>query len=110
MHLQLTDIKITIKTRLSHKGLDKGDVSGLVEVSRNAGGGKNIDFWEIISDIPVPCHDGGVGGWVSQRCDLILYLRPQKRLKPYDLAQVCALIWGNVGTIVTGILGQGSGT
>ena len=47
-------------------------------------GGVNIDFWEIISDIPVPCHDGGVGGWVSQRCDLILYLRPQKRLNPFS--------------------------
>ena len=56
MHLQLTDIKITIKTGLSHKGLDKGDVSGLV-----VGGGKNID-WEVISDIPVPCHDGGGRG------------------------------------------------
>ena len=85
MHLQFTDIKITIKTGLSHKGIDNGDVSGLVEGGgRRNGGGKNIDFWEVISDIPVPCHDGGVGGWVSQRCDLILYLRPQKRLKPYD--------------------------
>ena len=85
MHLQLTDIKITIKTGLSHKGLDKGDVSG-PGGSRKGEGYKNIDFWEVISDIPVPCHDGGVGGWVSQRCDLILYLRPQKRLKPYGLS------------------------
>ena len=36
MHLQFTDIKITIKTGLSHKGIDKGDVTGLVD-SRGKG-------------------------------------------------------------------------
>ena len=63
MHLQFTDIKITIKTGLSHKGIDNGDVSGLVERGGEGevgGGDKNIDFWEVISDIPVPCHDGGM--------------------------------------------------
>ena len=80
MHLQFTNIKITIKTASSHKGIDNDDVSGLVEGgSRKGGGGKNIDFWEVISLSPVMMG----GGWVSQRCDLILYLRPQKRLKPY---------------------------
>ena len=30
-------------------------------------GGKNIDFWEVISDIPVPCHDGGGRGGGSAK-------------------------------------------
>ena len=56
MHLQFTDIKITIKTGLSHKGIDNGDVSGLGERGGGGsrkGGGKNIDFWEVISLSPV---------------------------------------------------------
>ena len=47
MHLQFTDIKITIKTGLSHKGIDNGDVSGLVERGRGkseGGGVKTLIF------------------------------------------------------------------
>ena len=54
MHLQFTNIKITIKTASSHKGIDNDDVSGLVE----RGGGKNIDFWEVISLSPVMMGGG----------------------------------------------------
>ena len=37
------------------------------------GGGKNHRFSRFLN--PVPCHDGGVGGWVEVRKDLIRLTR-----------------------------------